>query len=141
MSVDSLASSAWAGDAVAGASSTGGDCSRRRRAEGGNADLVVAYANEKNGQRFATVPVAVVFTRDFVELHRYVEYPAIYHKERVIDHLRAARAGETDDQAKARGGRDIGTLLESPFFDVWAQAGLAEILSALHERLVIAPAR
>ena len=110
-------------------------------AEGENADLVVAYANEKNGQRFGTVPVAVVFTRDFVELHRYVEYPAIYHKERVIGHLRAARAGETDDQAKARGGRDIGTLLESPFFDVWAQAGLAEILSALHERLVIAPAR
>jgi hypothetical protein len=110
-------------------------------AEGGNADLVVAYANEKNGQWFATVPVAVVFTRDFVELHRYVEYPAIYHKERVIGHLRLARAGETDDQAKARGGRDIGTLLESPFFDVWAQAGIAEILSALHERLVIAPAR
>ena len=109
-------------------------------AEGGNADLVVAYANEKDGQRFATVPVAVVFTRDFVELHRYVEYPAIYHKERVIGHLRAARAGETDDQAKARGGRDIGTLLESPFFDVWAQASIAEILSALHERLVIAPA-
>ncbi|MBI2202815.1 MAG: thioredoxin family protein, partial [Candidatus Rokubacteria bacterium] len=33
-------------------------------AAGGNADLVVAYANEKNGQKFATVPVAVFFTRD-----------------------------------------------------------------------------
>jgi Thioredoxin len=106
---------------------------------GGNADLVVAYANEKNGQRFATVPVAVFFTRDFVELYRYVEYPAIYRKDQLIGHLRAARAGETEDQAKARGGRDIGTLLESPFFDVWAQAAIAEILSALHERLLTAP--
>jgi thioredoxin family protein len=104
---------------------------------GGNADLVNAYANEKDGQRFATIPVAVFFTRDFVELYRYVEFPAIYHKARVIGHLRAARAGESEDQAKARGGRDIGTMLDSPFFDVWAQAAIAEILSALHERLVV----
>jgi hypothetical protein len=107
-------------------------------AEGGNADLVNAYANEKNGQRFATVPVAVFFTRAFVELYRYVEFPAIYHKERVIGHLRSARAGETEEQAKARGGRDIATLLDSPFFDVWARAAIAEILSALHERVVTA---
>jgi hypothetical protein len=105
-------------------------------AAGGNADLVNAYANEKNGQTFASIPVAVFFTKDFAELYRYVEYPAIYHKDHVIGHLRAARAGETDEQARARGGREIATLLESPFFDVWARAGIAEILSALHERLV-----
>jgi hypothetical protein len=106
------------------------------RAAGGNADLVLDYANEKKGQKFASVPVAVFFTKDFVELYRYIEYPAIYHKERVIGQLRAARAGETEEQSKARGGRDIAALLDSPFFDVWAQAGVAEILSALHERLV-----
>jgi len=106
------------------------------RTAGGNADLVLDYANEKNGQKFATVPVAVFFTKDFVELYRYVEYPAIYHKDRVIGHLRAPRAGETEEQTNARGGRDIATLLDSPFFDVWARAGIAEILSALHERLV-----
>jgi hypothetical protein len=61
----------------------------------------------------------------------------MYHKDRVIGHLRAARAGETEEQSRARGGREIATLLESPFFDVWAQAGIAEILSALHERLVV----
>ena len=107
-------------------------------AAGGNADLVLAYANEKNGQKWASIPVAVFFTRDFVELYRYVEYPVIYHKDRVIGHLRAARAGETEDHTKARGGRDIAALLDSPFFDVWARAGIAEILSALHERLVTA---
>lgn len=105
--------------------------------EGGNADLVHAYANEKNGQRWASVPVAVFFTREFTELYRYVEYPAVYRKERVIAHLRAARPGETEEQAKTRGGREIGALLESPFFDVWAQAGIAEILSALHERVTL----
>ena len=102
----------------------------------GNADLVLDYANEKNGQRWASIPVAVFFTKDFVELYRYVEYPAIYRKDRVIGHLRAARADETEEQSKARGGRDIATLLDSPFFDVWAHAAIAEILSALHERLV-----
>ena len=104
-------------------------------AGGGNADLVLAYANEKNGQRWASIPVAVFFTKDFRELYRYVEYPAIYHKDHVIGHVRAARAGETEEQAKARGGRDIATLLDSPFVDVWAHAGIAEILSALRERL------
>jgi hypothetical protein len=102
-----------------------------------NADLVREYANEKNGQRWASIPVAVFFTRDFVELYRYVEYPAVYHKDRVLGHLRAARAGETEEQSKARGGRDIAGLLDSPFPDVWAHAGIAEILSALHERLLI----
>jgi hypothetical protein len=105
-------------------------------ASGGNADLVVAYANEKNGERWASVPVAVFFDKSFAELYRYMEYPAIYRKDRVLAHLRAARPGETEDQAKARGGRDIGALLESPFFDVWAQAGVAEIISALHETLL-----
>jgi hypothetical protein len=110
-------------------------------AAGGNADLVVEYANEKNGRRWASVPVAVFFARDFSELYRYVEYPAVFGKERIFGHLRSARAGETEEQAKARGGREIGTLLDSPFYDVWAQAGIAEILSALHERAVVTPAR
>ena len=105
-------------------------------AAGGNPDLMLAYANEKNGQQWASIPVAVFFTKDFVELYRYVEYPAIYHKDRVFRQLRAARAGETEEQSKARGGRAIASLLESPFVDVWAHAGIAEILSALHERLV-----
>ena len=55
----------------------------------------------------------------------------------MIGHLRAARAGEDADQAKQRGGREIGELLESPFFDVWASAGIDQIVSALHERVVV----
>jgi Thioredoxin len=103
---------------------------------GDNADLVREYANEKNGQRFASIPVAVFFTKDFVELYRYVEYPAVYRKERLLGHLRSARPGETEEQTRTRGGQDIGALLESPFFDVWARAAVAEIISALHERVL-----
>jgi Thioredoxin len=87
---------------------------------GGNADLVVVYANNKGGQQFASVPVAVFYSSDWVELYRYVEYPAIYHKERLLGHLRATQG-------------DIAGMLESPFFDVWAHAAIAEILSALYE--------
>jgi Thioredoxin len=90
-------------------------------AAGGNADLVVAYANDKGGQQFASVPVAVFYSSDWGELYRYVEYPAIYHKERLLGHLRATQG-------------DIAGMLESPFFDVWAHAAMAEILSALYER-------
>jgi hypothetical protein len=104
---------------------------------GGNPDLVHAFANEKNAQRFATVPVAAFFDRAFTELYRYVEYPAIYRKDRVIGHLRSARPGESPEDARARGGREIGALLESPFFDVWAHAGIDQIISALHERVVV----
>jgi hypothetical protein len=103
-----------------------------------NADLVRQFANEKDGQKFASVPVAVFFDRDLEELYRYIEYPAIYRKDRIIGHLRSARAGETADDAKVRGGREIGALLESPFYDVWARAGVEEILSALHEKVVVA---
>jgi len=102
---------------------------------GGNGDLVREFANEKKGQKWATVPVAVFFTRDFRELYRYIEYPAVYHKERLIGHLRAARPAETEDQTKARSGREIGALLDSPFFDLWALAGISEVISALHERV------
>jgi hypothetical protein len=101
---------------------------------GGNADLVAEYANEKNGQRFASIPVAVFFAKDFAELYRYIEYPAIYRKDRVIGQLRTPRPGEAEEQFKARSGQDIASLLESPFVDVWAQAAIAEIVSALHLR-------
>jgi hypothetical protein len=105
---------------------------------GGNGDLVREFANEKKDQKWASVPVAVFFTGDFRELYRYIEYPAIYHKEHLLGRLRAARAGETEEATKARSGRDIAALLDSSFFDLWALAGVSEIISALHERLVAA---
>jgi hypothetical protein len=107
-------------------------------AQSPNADLMLAYMNRLGGEDYASIPVAVFFDRDFNELHRYVEFPAIYHKDRLVAKIRGPRAGETAEQTKARGGRDFFAMLETPFYDVWASAGIDEILSALHERQVLA---
>jgi hypothetical protein len=104
-----------------------------------NHDLMLEFMNTKNGSEWASVPVAVFYTKDFREIHRYIEYPAIYHKDRIREHQQAAQTGETEAQTKERAMRDFLTLQRSPFFDLWASAGIDEILSALHEKLVIGP--
>jgi Thioredoxin len=102
-----------------------------------NHDIMLEFMNKKNGAEWASVPVAVVYTRDFQELCRYIEYPAMYHKDRIRSHQQAARPGETEAQARERGMREFVALQNSPFFDLWASAAITEILSALHERLVV----
>jgi len=102
-----------------------------------NADLMAEFLNVKNGQTWQSIPVAVFYTQDLECLYRYVEYPAVYHKDRVTGHLRAVRPGETPEQARERGDREFMALQQSPFFRVWACAGVDEIISALHERLTV----
>jgi len=101
-----------------------------------NHDIMLEFMNKKNGGEWASVPVAVVYTKDFQELCRYIEYPAIYNKDRIRARQQAARPGETEAQTKERGMREFLALQGSPFFDLWASAAIGEILSALHERLV-----
>jgi hypothetical protein len=101
-----------------------------------NYDMMLEFMNKKNGGEWASLPVAVVYTKDFQELCRYVEYPAMYSKDRIRDSQQAARPGETEAQAKERARQEFAALQASPFFDLWASAALDEILSALHERLV-----
>jgi hypothetical protein len=103
----------------------------------GNHDLMLEFMNEKNGAAWASLPVVVVFTRDFRELHRYHEYPAIYHKDRIRGFQQAAQPGETAEQAAARDRQVFLAMQNSPFFDLWAAAGIDEILSALFEKLTI----
>src|SRR6266478_3996009 len=102
-----------------------------------NHDLMLEFLNKKNGGEWASVPVAVFYTKDFTELHRYLEYPAIYNKDGIRGRQQAARPGESAEQTKERAMREFGALQASPFFDVWASAAVAEILSALHEKLVV----
>lgn len=102
-----------------------------------NHDLMIEFMNRKNGGEWASVPVAVFYTRDLQELHRYIEYPAIYHKDLIRGHQQAARPGEAEAQTKERAAREFQALQASPFFDVWARAAVDEILSALHEKLVV----
>src|SRR5436309_12678371 len=60
-----------------------------------NADIMAEVLNEKNGQTWQSIPVAVFYKRDLEYLSHYIEYPAIYHKDRLVGHIRAPRPGET----------------------------------------------
>lgn len=103
-----------------------------------NADIMAEFLNVKNGQTWQSIPVAVFYTNDLEPLYRYVEYPAIYHKDRVVnERIRAARPGETPEQTRERADREFMALQQSPFFRIWASAGVDEILTALHERITV----
>src|SRR5216117_2465370 len=103
-----------------------------------NADLMAEFLNVKNGQAWQSIPVVAFYTKDLEYLYHYVEYPAIYHKDRLVhEHIRAPRPGETPEQSRERAAREFRALQESPFFRIWACAGVDEILSALYERLIL----
>jgi thiol-disulfide isomerase/thioredoxin len=102
-----------------------------------NADLMAEFLNDKNGQTWQSIPVAVFYTKDLEYLYHYTEFPAIYHKDRLVSgHIRTPRPGETNDETQARATREFTALQQSPFFRLWASAAVDEIISALHRRLV-----
>jgi hypothetical protein len=100
-----------------------------------NADLMAQFLNRRGGQSFQSIPVIVFYTRDMTELYRYVELPAVYHKDRIVGAVRAPRPGEAAEQTRERGRRDFRAMLDSPFFSIWRDAAHAEWLSLLYERL------
>ena len=102
-----------------------------------NHDLMLQFLNAKNGGEWASVPVAAVYTKDFQELHRYIEYPAIYHKDVIRGHQNAARPGETPEQTAERAQREFLAMQQSPFFDIWASAAIDEIISGIHQKLTL----
>jgi thiol-disulfide isomerase/thioredoxin len=105
--------------------------------ESPNADLMAELLNEKNGQTFQSIPVAVFYDKDLRELYRYVEFPACYHKDRIRGHQTSARPGESAEQTTARATKEFATMLASPMLDVWSSAAIDEILSMLYERAVV----
>jgi hypothetical protein len=109
-------------------------------AESPNADLMNVFLREQDGQTFQSIPVAAFYTKDFRYLWHYVEFPAIYHKDRLADAMRAPRPGETAEQTWDRFMREWRDLQLSPFFPIWTSASANEILSALYERITIGPA-
>jgi len=106
--------------------------------ESPNADIVNEFLRERDGQTYQSVPVAAFFTRDFRYLYHYLEFPAIYHKERLAAAMQVARPGErTREETWERFIRDWGALQQGPFFAIWTSATVDEILSALYERIVV----
>ena len=102
-----------------------------------NHDLMLEFMNAKNGGEWASLPAVGIYTKDFKLLYRYLEYPVIYRKDLVRGHMQKARPGETDDARKQRDAREFLVMQQSPFFDLWASAGIDEILSALYEQRVL----
>jgi thiol-disulfide isomerase/thioredoxin len=102
-----------------------------------NADLVDAFLRRRGGESFQSIPVVAFYTRDFEHLYTYLEWPAVYNKDRIRPFLTAPRAGESPEQAKQRGDAEFLALQGSPMFDVWAEAAVAEMISKLYERLTI----
>jgi len=110
---------------------------RANPADSPNADIVNEFLRERDGQTYQSVPVAVFYTKELRYLYHYIEFPAIYHKERLAAAMRASSAAETKEQRWESFIRDWGALQEGPFFRMWASATVDEILSALHERMVV----
>ncbi len=103
-------------------------------AESPNADLMGQFLNHKNGQTWQSIPVVAFYTRGMEHLYTYIEFPAIYHKDRVVGAIRAARPGESAEDARTRGTREFMELQASPFFRIWAGAAIDEMATMLHER-------
>ena len=68
-----------------------------------NADIMAEFLNDKNGQTWQSIPVAVFYTEDLEYLYHYTEFPAIYHKDRWSPATSARRArGRARRHAGAR---------------------------------------
>ena len=109
--------------------------------ESPSADLMAQFVNEKNGQAFQSIPVIAFYTRDLEYLCHYLEYPSIYHKDRILyGHIRGVRPGETKETMEPRANREFAALQASPFFKLWASAAVDDWLSTLHRRLLLGSA-
>jgi hypothetical protein len=103
-----------------------------------NADLMAQFLNHKAGQTYQSIPVCAFYTRDLEYLYHFTEYAALYDKDRVVvEHIRAPRPGESEDQTRARSDREFNALIDSPFWSIWTSAAVDEIVSALHRKAVL----
>jgi hypothetical protein len=104
--------------------------------ESPNADLMAQFLRRRDGgQTFQSIPIAAFYTKSFEHLYTYMEFPAIYRKDRVVAAIRAPKPGESKEETMERGLRDFFAFQETPFFRLWACAAVDEIISMLHERL------
>src|SRR4030095_165377 len=98
---------------------------------------MLEFMNGKTGGEFASLPAVGIYTKDFKLLYRYLEYPVIYRKDIVRGYMQKAGSGESEEARKARDTKEFLSMQQSPFFDLWASAGIDEILSALYEQRVL----
>ena len=102
-----------------------------------NADLVTPFLRRRGEESFLSIPVVAFFTRDFQYLYHYLEWPAVYHKDRIRGHQSTARPGESPEAAQQRSTEEYAAMVGAPIFDVWTSAAVSEMISLLFERLVV----
>jgi hypothetical protein len=102
-----------------------------------SADIMAEFLNHKNGTTWQSIPVCVFYTRELEHLYHYQEYPAIYWKDPIVAKIREPQPGESVEEAASRTGPAFQALQDSEFFRIWASAGVDEIISALHRRLLL----
>ena len=96
------------------------------------------FLNRKNGGAYRSIPICAFYTKDFKYLYHFTEYAALYDKERVVvQHIRAARPGESAEQTQERAGREFGELRQTPFWQIWTLGAVDEIVTMLHRKLTI----
>jgi thiol-disulfide isomerase/thioredoxin len=109
--------------------------------ESPNADIVNQFLQERDGQTFQSVPVAVFFTKDLGYLYHYIQHPVVHQntRGRIIAAMQAPRPRESREEAWSRFLADWRALQQTMWPRVWASAMVDEVLCALHERIVAGP--
>ena len=103
--------------------------------ESPNADLMAQFLRKRDGQTFQSIPIAAFYTKSFEHLYTYLEFPQIYRKDRVVAAIRAPKPGESKDDTAKRGLSDFFAFQQTPFFRLYANAAVDEIIAMLHERI------
>ena len=103
--------------------------------ESSNADLMAQFLRKRDGQTFQSIPIAAFYTKSFEHLYTYMEFPQIYRKDRVVAAIRAPKPGESKDDTAKRGLSDFFAFQQTPFFRLYANAAVDEIIAMLHERI------
>ena len=99
------------------------------------ADVMTSFVRKRDGQTFQSIPIAAFFTKDFQHLYTYTEFPQIYRKDRVRPALSAPKSGESKEDFAKRSLSEFFAFQQSPFFRLYADAAVDEIIAMLHERL------
>jgi len=92
------------------------------------------FLNSKNGQTWQSIPVAVFYTKNLEYLYHYTEYPAIYHKDRVVGRSARRAPGRTRMTPAPGRPRVHGAAAVAVLSACGRRPAADEILSALHER-------
>src|SRR5882762_7933111 len=103
--------------------------------ESPNADLMAQFLRKRDGQTFQSIPIAGFYTKSFEHLYTYMEFPQIYRKDRVVAAIRAPKPGESKDDTAKRGLSDFFAFQQTPFFRLYANGAVDEIIAMLHERI------